>query len=110
MAREKRYGNNKTLRRVLRSVCFSRKRDRKTTKTTAVAKCHGFGRRTIFSTEAVLVIISGNSMVFARKSITSTGFYRCCAPGASAPVAVKISLPSKQFLKRALLSTLRSVL
>ena len=28
----------------------------------------------------VLVIISGNSLVFSRKIITSTGFYRCCAP------------------------------
>ena len=36
----------------------------------------------------VLVIISGNSLVFSRKIITSTGFYRCCAPGASAPVVV----------------------
>ena len=27
----------------------------------------------------VLVIISGNSLVFSRKIITSTGFYRCCA-------------------------------
>ena len=36
----------------------------------------------------VLVIISGNSLVFYRKIITSTGFYRYCAPGASAPVVV----------------------
>ena len=35
----------------------------------------------------VLVIISGNSLVFSRKIITSTtGFYRCCAAGAPAPV------------------------
>ena len=39
----------------------------------------------------VLVIISGNSLVFSRKIITSTGFYRCCAPGTSAPVVVKKS-------------------
>ena len=31
----------------------------------------------------VLVILSGNSLVFSRKMITSTGFYRCCAAGAS---------------------------
>ena len=37
----------------------------------------------------VLVIISGNSLAFSRKIITSTGFYRCCAPGASAPVVVR---------------------
>ena len=40
----------------------------------------------------VLVIISGNSLVFSRKIITSTGFYRCCAPSASAPVVVKKSV------------------
>ena len=28
----------------------------------------------------VLVIISGHSLVFSRKIITSLGFYRCCAP------------------------------
>ena len=31
---------------------------------------------------------SGNSLVFSRKIITSTGFYRYCAPDASAPVVV----------------------
>ena len=36
----------------------------------------------------VLVIISGNSLVFTRKIITSTGFYRYCAADASAPVVV----------------------
>ena len=36
----------------------------------------------------VLVIISGKSLVFSRKIITSTGFYRYCAPDASAPVVV----------------------
>ena len=36
----------------------------------------------------VLVIISGNSLVFSRKIITSAGFYRHCAPDASAPVVV----------------------
>ena len=41
----------------------------------------------------VLVITSGNSLVFSRKMITSTGFYRCCAPGASAPVVVKNQSP-----------------
>ena len=41
----------------------------------------------------VLVIISGNSLVFSRKLITSIGFYRCCAPGASAPVVVKHQSP-----------------
>ena len=44
----------------------------------------------------VLVIISVNSLVFPWKVITSTGFYRCCAPGASAPVVLKkISLPER---------------
>ena len=33
----------------------------------------------------VLVIISGKSLVFSRKNITSTGFDRYCAPDASAP-------------------------
>ena len=42
----------------------------------------------------VLVIISGNSLVFSRKIINSSGFYRCCAPGASAPVVVKNQSPS----------------
>ena len=37
----------------------------------------------------VLVIVSGNFQVSSRKIITSTGYYRCCAPGASAPVVVK---------------------
>ena len=41
----------------------------------------------------VLVIISGNSLVFSRKVITSAGFYRYCAPGASAPVVVIIGSP-----------------
>ena len=41
----------------------------------------------------VLVIISGNSLA-SRKIITSTGFYRCCAPGASAPVVIKNQSPS----------------
>ena len=36
----------------------------------------------------VLVIISGKSLVFSRKIVTSTGFYRYCAPSASAPVVV----------------------
>ena len=31
----------------------------------------------------VLVIISGNSLVFSRKIIASTGSYRCCAAAAS---------------------------
>ena len=36
----------------------------------------------------VLVIILGKSLVFYRKIITSTGFYRYCASEASAPVVV----------------------
>ena len=36
----------------------------------------------------VLVIISGKSLAFSRKIIASTGFYRYCAPDASAPVVV----------------------
>ena len=42
----------------------------------------------------VLVIISGNSLVFSRKIITSTGFYRYCAADASAPVVVINQAPS----------------
>ena len=45
----------------------------------------------------VLVIIFGNSLVFSRKIITSTGFYRYCAPGASAPVVVKNQSPIKVY-------------
>ena len=45
----------------------------------------------------VLVIISGNSLVFSRKMITSTGSYRCCAAGTSAPVVVKIQSPRIHF-------------
>ena len=41
----------------------------------------------------VLAIISGNSLVFSRKMITSTGFYWCCALGASAPVVLKNQSP-----------------
>ena len=47
----------------------------------------------------VLVIISGNSLAFSRKLITSTGFYRCCAHGTSAPVVVKNQSPN-QFVSR----------
>ena len=42
-----------------------------------------------------LVIISGKSLVFSRKIITSTDFYRYCAPDASAPVVVINESPSK---------------
>ena len=42
----------------------------------------------------VLVIVFGNSLVFPREIITSTGFYRCCAAGASAPVVVKNQSPT----------------
>ena len=41
----------------------------------------------------VLVITSGNSLVFSTKMITSTGFYRYCAPDAPAPVVVKNQSP-----------------
>ena len=37
----------------------------------------------------VLVIISGNSLVFPRKDITSIGPYWCCNSTVSAPVVVK---------------------
>ena len=40
-----------------------------------------------------LVIISENSLVYSKKSSTGAGFYRCCAPGASAPVVVKNQSP-----------------
>ena len=42
----------------------------------------------------VVVIISGNPLVFSRKIITSTGFYQSCPPGASAPVVVKNQSPT----------------
>ena len=41
----------------------------------------------------VLVTMSRNSLVFSGKVTTSTEFYRCCAPGASAPVVVKNHSP-----------------
>ena len=45
----------------------------------------------------VLVINSGNSLVFSRKIIASPGSCRCCAPGASAPVlAQKLQLYAKK--------------
>ena len=44
----------------------------------------------------VLVMISGNSLVFSWKLITSTGFYRYCAPDASAPVVVINEPPSQR--------------
>ena len=43
----------------------------------------------------VLVIIFGNSLVFSRNIITSIGFYRYCAPSASAPVVVKNQSPRR---------------
>ena len=43
----------------------------------------------------VLVMISRNSLVFSRKIITSAGFYRCCAPDASAPVVVINESPTE---------------
>ena len=42
----------------------------------------------------VLVLISGNSLVFSRTIIASTSFYRCCARGASVPVVVKNQSPN----------------
>ena len=48
-----RYGDKKTLRRLLRNACFPRKRTEKRygeSKTTAVAKYYGFQSRSIFST------------------------------------------------------------
>ena len=36
----------------------------------------------------VQVIISGHSLVFSKKIITSTGFHQHCAPDASAPAVV----------------------
>ena len=41
----------------------------------------------------VPVIISGTSLVFTRQIITSTGFYLCSTPDASAPVVVSIQSP-----------------
>ena len=48
----------------------------------------------------VLVIFFGNSLVFSRKIITSTGFYRYCAPGASAPVVVKNQSPISRYRRQ----------
>ena len=39
-----------------------------------------------------LVTMSGISLVFSRKILTGTGFYRCCAPGASAQSSGKKSV------------------
>ena len=46
----------------------------------------------------VLVIILWNSLVFPRKILTSTEFYRRCAPDAPAPVVVKNQSPKKRSL------------
>ena len=50
-----RYRDSKTLQRGLRNACFSRQRRAgkryRQRKTTAVAKCYGFGRRSVVSTE-----------------------------------------------------------
>ena len=46
------------------------------------------------------------------KSISSTGFYRCCAPGASAPVVVKNQSPIYRrigFLEEVIIRTLRII-
>ena len=43
------------------------------------------------------MVISGNSLVFSRKIVTSAGFYRCCALGAPAPVVVKNQSPRTGF-------------
>ena len=57
----------------------------------------------------VLVIISGKSLVFSRKLITSTDFYRYCAPDASAPVLVINQSPRKGwFRKRVVLANVPS--
>ena len=40
-----------------------------------------------------------NSLAFSRKIITSTGFYRCCALDAPAPVVVKFGLPFMCFFR-----------
>ena len=71
-------------------TCFPRRRalgDLKITSTSTERQKHSQ------HLAPVLVIISGNSLVVSRKMITSTGFYWCCTPGASAPVVVKNSLP-----------------
>ena len=49
----------------------------------------------------VLVVISGNSLAFYRKIISSTGFYRYCAPDASAPVVVINESPIGRSLRSA---------
>ena len=46
-----------------------------------------------FFAPGVLVMISGTSLVFSRKFITRTGFYRCCTLDASAPVVVRNQSP-----------------
>ena len=53
----------------------------------------------------VLAIISGNSLVFSRKNFTSTGFYRRCAPDASARVLVtKNQSPTGSLRQEAMVS------
>ena len=47
-----------------------------------------------------LVIISGHSLVFSRKIITSTGFLTVLRPDASAPVVVQNQSPTLSSLMR----------
>ena len=54
----------------------------------------------------VLVIICRKSLVFSRKSITSTGFYWYCAPGASAPVVVVNESPTQHQQKTVIVTEL----
>ena len=67
-----------------------------------------FRQKRCQSLAPVLVIIFGNSLVFSRKNMTSTGFYRCCAPRrcqSLAPVLVIISGNSLVFSRKSMPST-----
>ena len=43
-------------------------------------QCSTEGQKLQQNLAPVLAIISGTSLVFSRKIVTSSGFYRCCAP------------------------------
>ena len=57
----------------------------------------------------VLVIFSAKSLVFSRKIITSTDFYRYCAPDASAPVVVINQSPTQILNERDLINHMRAL-
>ena len=58
-------------------------------------QCSAEGQKLHENSAPALAIISGNSLAFSRKIITSTVFYRHCAANASAPVVVNKSVSQK---------------